>query len=209
MSRSTGSSLMDLKTDVMQMRSMRRRESQRGAGISLLYEKSPANSSPNYSPLSTAELDVLRAQYEKEDVMVGVQTKFNYAWVSLRSRPCKVSSFCSIDIQGLVKSNTRADQHLGVMLLSEIFRTSPERRRECLYYLALGNYKLGNYAQARRYNDLLLEMEPGNLQSSNLRTLIDDKVAKEGLMGVAIVSGVAVAAGVIGGILLRNLGRKR
>lgn len=108
-----------------------------------------------------------------------------------------------------MKSNTRTDQHLGVMLLSEIFRTSPERRRECLYYLALGNYKLGNYAQARKYNDLLIENEPQNLQALNLRSLIDDKVAKEGLMGVAIVSGVAVAAGVIGGILLRNLGRKR
>ena len=34
------------------------------------------------SPLSAAELDVLRAQYEKEGDMVGVQTKFNYAWVS-------------------------------------------------------------------------------------------------------------------------------
>ena len=142
------------------------------------------------TPLSTAELDVLRAQYEKEGDMVGVQTKFNYAW-------------------GLVKSNTRTDQHLGVMLLSEIFRTSPERRRECLYYLALGNFKLGNYANARKYNDLLLENEPGNLQAENLRALIDDKVAKEGLMGVAIVSGIAVAAGVIGGVLLRNLGRKR
>jgi len=95
------------------------------------------------------------------------------------------------------------------MLLSEIFRTSPERRRECLYYLALGNYKLGNFGDARKYNDLLLDREPGNLQAANLRALIDDKVAKEGLMGVAIISGVAVAAGVIGGVLLRNLGRKR
>ncbi|KAK3391085.1 hypothetical protein B0H63DRAFT_467227 [Podospora didyma] len=139
--------------------------------------------------LDPAELNVLRAQYEKEGDMVGVQTKFNYAW-------------------GLVKSNTRPDQHLGVMLLSEIFRTSPERRRECLYYLALGNYKLGNYGEARRYNDLLLDKEPTNLQASNLRTLIDDKVAREGLVGVAIVSGVAVAAGLIGGFLLRNV-RKR
>ncbi|KAL2267485.1 hypothetical protein VTJ83DRAFT_4762 [Remersonia thermophila] len=142
------------------------------------------------TPLNPAELAVLRAQYEKEGDMVGVQTKFNYAW-------------------GLVKSNVRQDQHLGVMLLSEIFRTSPERRRECLYYLALGNYKLGNYGEARRYNDLLLEREPGNLQASNLRSLIDDKVAKEGMVGVAIVSGVAVVAGIVGGVLLRNLGRKR
>ncbi len=108
-----------------------------------------------------------------------------------------------------MKSGTRSDQQLGVMLLTEIFRTSPERRRECLYYLALGNYKLGNYGEARRYNDLLLEKEPANLQASNLNTLIDDKVQREGLMGVAIVSGVAVAAGVVGGILLRNLGRRR
>lgn len=32
-------------------------------------------------PLNPAELAVLRAQYEKEGEMVGVQTKFNYAWV--------------------------------------------------------------------------------------------------------------------------------
>ncbi len=42
-----------------------------------------------------------------------------------------------------------------------------------------------------------------------MNTLIDDKVQKEGLMGVAIISGVAVAAGVVGGILLRNLGKRR
>lgn len=142
------------------------------------------------TPLKPDELQVLRAQFEKEGDMVGVQTKFNYAW-------------------GLVKSNARADQQNGVMLLSEIFRTSPERRRECLYYLALGNYKLGNYADARRYNDLLLDKEPTNQQATNLRTLIDDKVAKEGLLGAAIIGGVAVAASVVGGMLIRNLGRKR
>lgn len=89
-------------------------------------------------------------------------------------------------------------------LLSEIFSVAPERRRECLYYLALGNYKLGNYAESRRYNDLLLEKEPANLQAADLRRLIDDKVTKEGLMGVAIISGVAIAAGVVGGILFRG-----
>ncbi|KAJ2907342.1 Mitochondria fission 1 protein [Zalerion maritima] len=146
-------------------------------------------SEPN-SPLKPAELAVLRAQYEKEGDMVGVQTKFNFAW-------------------GLVKSSQRADQQLGVRLLSEIFRTSPERRRECLYYLALGNYRLGNYGEARRYNDLLLDREPGNLQAADLRRLVDDKVAKEGLMGVAIISGIAVAAGAVGAVLLKNMGRKR
>ncbi|TGJ84916.1 hypothetical protein E0Z10_g3814 [Xylaria hypoxylon] len=137
------------------------------------------------TPLREEELQVLRAQYEKEGDMVGVQTKFNYAW-------------------GLVKSNSRNNQQTGVRLLSEIFRVAPERRRECLYYLALGNYKLGNYGEARRYNELLLEKEPANLQAADLRRLIDDKVTKEGLMGVAIISGVAIAAGVVGGILFRG-----
>ncbi|KAK5070991.1 mitochondrial membrane protein [Lithohypha guttulata] len=137
------------------------------------------------SPLRPAELQVLRAQYEKEGDYVGVQTKFNYAW-------------------GLIKSSERSEQQLGVQLLSDIFKTTPERRRECLYYLALGNYKLGNYAEARRYNELLLEKEPGNLQSQSLRTLIDDKVSREGMMGLAIAGGVAVAAGVLGGFMMRS-----
>src|ERR1700690_1214829 len=106
--------------------------------------------------------------------------------------------------KGLIKSNGRQDQQEGVRLLSDIFRTTPERRRECLYYLALGNYKLGNYAEARRYNDLLLEKEPGNLQAGSLRTLIDDKVSREGLMGVAIVGGLAVAAGIVGGLIMKS-----
>ncbi|KAI1918547.1 mitochondrial membrane protein [Ophidiomyces ophidiicola] len=141
------------------------------------------------SPLKPAELQVLRAQYEKEGEYVGVQTKFNYAW-------------------GLIKSNSRPEQQEGVRLLSEIFRTAPERRRECLYYLALGNYKLGNYGEARRYNDLLLDHEPQNLQAASLRSLIDDKVAKEGLMGVAILGGVALAAGLVGGLIMKSTKRR-
>ncbi|CAI7584725.1 unnamed protein product [Penicillium bialowiezense] len=141
------------------------------------------------SPLKPAELQVLRSQYEKEGDYVGIQTKFNYAW-------------------GLIKSNIRPEQQEGVRLLSEIFRDAPERRRECLYYLGLGNFKLGNYGEARRYNDLLLEKEPANLQAASLGSLIDDKVAKEGLMGIAIVGGLAVAAGVIGSLVLKGTRRR-
>jgi len=93
--------------------------------------------------------------------------------------------------------------------LTDIFRTTPGRRRECLYYLALGNFKLGNYAEARRYNDLLLDKEPNNLQAASLRTLIDDKVAREGMMGVAIVGGIAVAAGIVGGLIMKSSKRGR
>lgn len=111
------------------------------------------------SPLKDSELAVLRKQFESEGTFVGVQTKFNYAW-------------------GLIKSARRPEQQMGVRLLTEIFRDHVERRRECLYYLALGHYRLGNYAEARRYNEILLDNEPGNSQALSLRGLVDDKVAK-------------------------------
>ena len=67
---------------------------------------------------------------------------------------------------------------------------------------------MGNYAEARRYNDLLLEKEPGNLQSGSLRQLIDDKVSREGMMGMAIIGGAAVVAGIVGGVLMRGSRRR-
>jgi len=112
-------------------------------------------------------------------------------------------------LQGLIKSPARADNQLGIQLLTEIFRSSPERRRECLYYLALGNYKIGSYAEARRYNELLMDLEPDNLQAASLRELIDEKVQREGLVGVAIVGGLAVAAGVVGSFLLKGARAKK
>ncbi|KAK9452733.1 hypothetical protein V1511DRAFT_513453 [Dipodascopsis uninucleata] len=135
--------------------------------------------------LKSEELEVLRSQYKKEEPFVSIQTKFNYAW-------------------GLIKSNVRQDQLLGVRYLTEIFRDAPERRRECLYYLALGHYKLGNYVEARRYNDLLMDREPNNLQARSLNKLIDDRVAKDGLVGLAIIGGGVAAVGILLGSLLRR-----
>ncbi|KAL0953563.1 hypothetical protein HGRIS_004783 [Hohenbuehelia grisea] len=111
--------------------------------------------------LSYDDLEILRRQYEKElsQQFVTVQTKFNYAW-------------------GLVKSPKEEHQVEGVRLLQEIYRTEPTRRRECLYYLALGYYKMGNYQEAKRFNELLLEKEPTNLQAQSLTQLIDQGVAK-------------------------------
>lgn len=34
-----------------------------------------------HSPLDPAAFKILKAQYEKEGQYVGIQTKFNYAWV--------------------------------------------------------------------------------------------------------------------------------
>lgn len=44
------------------------------------------------SPLKPEELQVLRGQYEKEGEYVGIQTKFNYAWVCSALRQCALIS---------------------------------------------------------------------------------------------------------------------
>ncbi|KAI5480830.1 hypothetical protein MNV49_007242 [Pseudohyphozyma bogoriensis] len=132
--------------------------------------------------LSPEELGVLRGQYEAEvrcsKGWVSVQTKFNYSW-------------------GLIKSTDRVQVGEGVQLFMDIYRAEPTRRRECLYYLAVGHFKLGNWAEARRYNSLLLEKEPTNDQAKSLATLIDKAVAKEGYVGLAIAGGAATLAGVV------------
>ncbi|EJD07409.1 mitochondrial fission 1 protein [Fomitiporia mediterranea MF3/22] len=137
--------------------------------------------------LSYDELEVLRLQYEKETEAghVTVQSKFNYAW-------------------GLVKSPKYEDQVYGVKLLQEIYRAEPARRRECLYYLALGQYKMGNYEEAKRFNGLLLDKEPHNMQAQSLAELIDQKMTREGYIGLALAGGAAA----IGTLLLATLIRR-
>ncbi|THH27468.1 hypothetical protein EUX98_g6716 [Antrodiella citrinella] len=137
--------------------------------------------------LTYDELQVLKIQYEKELAQshVTVQTTFNYAW-------------------GLVKSPVKDHQVEGVRLLGELYRNEPTRRRECLYYLALGHYKLANYEQARRFNTLLLDKEPTNLQAQSLASLIDKKVTQEGYIGMAIAGGVAA----VGTLILASIIRR-
>ncbi|KDQ61773.1 hypothetical protein JAAARDRAFT_31252 [Jaapia argillacea MUCL 33604] len=141
--------------------------------------------------LSYDELEVLRSQYEREVAAghVTVQTKFNYSW-------------------GLVKSPIRDDQVEGVRLLQEIYRSEPTRRRECLYYLALGHYKMGNYEDARKFNALLMDKEPTNMQALSLGTLIDKKVAREGYIGMALAGGAAAVGAILLATVIRRASRK-
>ncbi|KAI9098739.1 hypothetical protein DFS34DRAFT_87882 [Phlyctochytrium arcticum] len=140
-------------------------------------------------PTADDRLQVLRNQFIDEGEKPRPQTKFNYAWA-------------------LVRSRSRHDQQEGIKLLHEIYKDLPSRRRECLYYLALGEYKLGNYKDARKYNETLLQVEQRNQQSLTLRRLIDDKVKSEGLVGMAIVGAAVAAIGVLAASLLKRPSHK-
>ena len=123
------------------------------AEMSLNYDELEVCRPPPSITFVTYHSQVLRIQYQKELAQnhVTTQTKFNYSW-------------------GLVKSPIRDHQVEGVRLLQgvypslisiiisypistiEIYRAEPARRRECLYYLALGHYKMGNFEEARKFN---------------------------------------------------------
>ncbi|KAI8147961.1 mitochondria fission 1 protein [Fennellomyces sp. T-0311] len=144
------------------------------------------------TPLGAAEVEVLRKQFLKEGEYVTVQTKFNYAW-------------------SLIRSADRKQVGEGIKLLTEIFHDSPERRRECLYYLAIGHYKIANYSEARKFNRELLKHEPRNEQARDLDRRIDEKVSSGmliqviGTIGLAIVGGVVtVGAALLAAIVKRS-----
>ncbi|PAV19921.1 mitochondrial fission 1 [Pyrrhoderma noxium] len=138
-------------------------------------------------PLTFDELEILQNQFKKEREAghVTVQAKFNYAW-------------------GLVKSPKHEHQVEGVRLLQEIYREEPPRRRECLYYLALGQYKMGNYEEAKRFNALLLEKEPNNLQALSLAELVEKKMTREGYIGLGLAAGAAALGTLLLAGLVRN-----
>jgi len=89
-------------------------------------------------------------------------------------------------------------------LFKEIYKENPARSRECKYYLAIGEYRLGNYREAKKYIDSLLQFEPKNQQFINLKNKIDSKVQDEGILGMAIVGGIAAVAGTLLMKFLKN-----
>jgi fission 1 protein len=77
-----------------------------------------------------------------------------------------------------------------------------------LYYLALGEYKLENFAAAKEYITTLLQVEPSNNQALSLRDHINDRITQDGLFGMAIVGGAITVVGAIAAALFAG-GKKR
>lgn len=105
-----------------------------------------------------------------------IQTKFDYGFA-------------------LIRSKVAANYTLSLQLFQEVYAEAPSRRRECLYFLAMANYKLNNHAKAKEFITTLLSKEPNNQQALALRGMIDEKVRTEGLIGLGIISvGIGLGA---------------
>lgn len=129
-----------------------------------------------FDPLSEEQLAILEAQVESEHPIATVQSQFNFGW-------------------GLIKSKDDDDVKAGINIMTELFKSVPSRRTECIYYLSLACFKIKEYREATRYIDTLLLHQPENKQAITLKKMIENELAKDSLIGFAIIS-TAIAAGV-------------
>ncbi|GMG40237.1 unnamed protein product [Ambrosiozyma monospora] len=137
------------------------------------------------TPLSEEQLAILEQQVESELPDPTIQSQFNLAW-------------------GLIKSEDKYDNKHGITILTEVYKTVPSRRRECLYYLAIGCYKIGEFQESKRYIDVLLSREPDNLQAIQLKEELETQIAKDGLIGVAIIGGLTAIGVGLAGLLVKH-----
>ncbi|XP_077851288.1 mitochondrial fission 1 protein isoform X1 [Macaca mulatta] len=78
---------------------------------------------------------------------------------------------------------------------------SKEEQRDYVFYLAVGNYRLKEYEKALKYVRGLLQTEPQNNQAKELERLIDKAMKKDGLVGMAIVGGMALGVAGLAGLI--------
>ncbi|CAK9826624.1 Mitochondrial fission 1 protein [Anthophora retusa] len=109
----------------------------------------------------------------------------------------------------LVRSKYPADIGKGIILLEDLFcKHNNSEKRDCLYYLAIGNARIKEYSKALAYVRKFLQVEPGNQQVQHLETLIKKKMEKEGLYGMAIAGGVIIGIASIVGLSVAMISRK-
>ncbi|KAJ4911950.1 Mitochondrial fission 1 protein B [Raphanus sativus] len=99
----------------------------------------------------------------------------------------------------LVHSKTHADIQRGISMLEAavVSDTSPMNLREKLYLLALGYYRSGDFSRSRDYIERCLEVEPEWRQAQTLKTAIEDRIVKDGVIGVGIaVTAVGIVVGI-------------
>jgi len=123
----------------------------------------------------------------------------------------KASSSCQFEYGWcLVRSRYPADIRKGIILLEDLFQKREEtNKRDHLYYLAVGNTKLKEYATALKYIRALLQVEPGNRQAQELEVMVCKRLEKDGMMGMAVAGGTAVALGGLVGLGLALAGSRR
>jgi fission 1 protein len=99
----------------------------------------------------------------------------------------------------LVRSRNKAEITEGLSLFQNLFtRTKQDEfKRDSLYYMAIAQTKLGNYDQALKYCQTIMNAQPTNDQVRDLYIEVNKRMKKDGLIGLGIVGGAAMV-GLVG-----------
>lgn len=107
----------------------------------------------------------------------------------------------------LVHSRRPEDIQRGIAMLEASLggSSSPLQMREKLYLLAVGYYRSGDFPRSRQLVDRCLEIAPDWRQALTLKKTIEEKITKDGVIGIGIA---ATAVGVLVGGIATALARK-
>ncbi|KAG6690933.1 hypothetical protein I3842_10G038000 [Carya illinoinensis] len=107
----------------------------------------------------------------------------------------------------LVHSRQPEDVQRGMAMLEASLAntSSPLQQREKLYLLAVGYYRSGDCSRSRQLVEQCLEIAPDWRQAQTLKKTIEDKIAKDGVIGIGIT---ATAVGLILGGIAAAVARK-
>ncbi|XP_060177409.1 mitochondrial fission 1 protein A-like [Lycium barbarum] len=101
----------------------------------------------------------------------------------------------------LVHSKQPDDVQRGIAMLEASIAnsSSPLQQREKLYLLAVGYYRSGEYSKSRKLTDQCLEIAPDWRQALSLKKAIEDRITKDGVIGIGIT--VTTIGLIVGGIV--------
>lgn len=107
----------------------------------------------------------------------------------------------------LIHSRQPEDVQRGIAMLEASLAngSSPLQQREKLYLLAVGYYRSGEYRRSRQLAEKCLEIAPDWRQALTLKKTVEDRIAKDGVIGIGIT---ATAVGLIVGGIAAALARK-
>ncbi|KAJ9184955.1 hypothetical protein P3X46_004639 [Hevea brasiliensis] len=108
----------------------------------------------------------------------------------------------------LVHSKRSEDVQRGIAMLEASLAnvSSPLQQREKVYLLAVGYYRSGEFSRSRQLVDQCLEVAPDWRQALVLKKTIEDRIARDGVIGIGIT---ATAVGLLAGGIAAALSRKK
>uniref|UniRef100_A0A914KJM9 Mitochondrial fission 1 protein n=1 Tax=Meloidogyne incognita TaxID=6306 RepID=A0A914KJM9_MELIC len=116
-----------------------------------------------------------------------------YAEESRRGAPAAQTAFYYA--HALIKS-TKEDVRTGIYILESLLKRveSDMPKRDYVYYLAIAHTRIKEYDRALEYINILLSAESDNHQALDLKELIEQRMKRDGLVGLALTFGFGGAA---------------